>query len=181
MYYRLVGDRLVALSGLVSLERLVGEVDGDSGPVMETIVKNARFLTPDEAASIGAYRREGNAPDIPEGCTYVVRGYTLSPEGRWRTIYDYPPIVYTEEDFNRALEAHLHEECVARGYDTREPTAYASSAVPRWRQDAKDWMAHVDAVMTYGLAALNEWKETGKAPSYSAFVAGLPRIHWTEE
>lgn len=83
-------------------------------------------------------------------------------------------------DYDAAMEAHLRAERDARGYTDREPTDYALSSVPRFAQDARDWAAHRDAVMLYGLDIINRFIETGTAPTLSEFKDGLPKITWTE-
>lgn len=85
----------------------------------------------------------------------------------------------TVADYDRAMEAHLRAEREARGYTLREPSDYAGSSVPRWAQDAADWLAHRDAVMLYGLEVMTHYAETGEAPTLEEFRAALPIIHWT--
>ena len=83
-------------------------------------------------------------------------------------------------DFDAAMEAHLYEERAARGYTTREPDAYLNSSVPRWAQDARDWVAHRDAVMGYALTLMNQVEDGERdAPTMAEFKAGLPKVHWT--
>ena len=83
-------------------------------------------------------------------------------------------------DYDAAMEAHLYEERAARGYTTREPDAYLNSSVPRWAQDARDWVAHRDAVMGYALALINAVDDGERdAPTMAKFRAGLPAIQWT--
>lgn len=88
-----------------------------------------------------------------------------------------PPV--TVADYDAAMEAHLLAERTARGYTIREPSDYKDSEVPRWKQDAIDWIAHRDAVMIYGLGVQNTYAATGEAPTLEAFKAGLPAIVWT--
>ena len=119
-------------------------------------------------------------PGSPDpGYHWVPDGYGVS-DGRaykkWKQVADPPPAV---EDFDRAMEDHLVQERSARGYTTREPDMYSNSEVPRWAQDAKDWIAHRDAVMLYALAVMNEYASTGIAPTMEEFKAGLPTITWT--
>ena len=83
-------------------------------------------------------------------------------------------------DYDAVMEAHLRSERDARGYTDREPTDYALSSVPRFSQDARDWAAHRDAVMLYGLEIINRFIETGTAPTLAEFKDGLPKITWTE-
>lgn len=98
---------------------------------------------------------------------------------RWILVDDPLPTV---DDFDAAMEAHLHEERCARGYTTREPDAYLSSSNPRWAQDAQDWVTHRDAVMEYALALINAVQSGQREPpTVEEFVAGLPTITWTYE
>lgn len=86
----------------------------------------------------------------------------------------------TLADFDATMEEHLTAEREARGYTTREPDAYANSSVPRWKQDAEDWVAHRDAVMTYALEIMNAVEAgTREPPTLDEFKAGLPHIEWS--
>lgn len=103
--------------------------------------------------------------------------------GKKRTVKDgalaleeIPP---TLAEYDAAMEAHIKAARVARGYTTREPDCYINSSNPRWKQDAVDYIAFRDAVMEYGLALMNEYAATGKAPTLEEFNAGLPAITWT--
>jgi len=99
----------------------------------------------------------------------IRRVYTL--------VADPPP---TLADYDAAMENHLLTEREARGYTTREPDAYINSAVPRWAQDARDWVAHRDAVMGYALDLINAVEAgTRTPPTMAEFTAGLPRIEWS--
>lgn len=95
-------------------------------------------------------------------------------------VYEWRETKRTEADFDAAMEEHIRRTREERGYMTREPSEYISSSVPRWAQDAADFVRFRDAVMVYGLDILNEWKATGVEPSYDEFVANLPKIAWTE-
>lgn len=113
-------------------------------------------------------------------------GYHWAPDGygvsdgrayrKWKQVANPPPAL---EDFDRAMEDHLVRERSERGYTTREPDSYLTSSVPRWKQDAEDWVAHRDAVMEYALQVMNDYASTGIAPTMDEFKAGLPRIVWT--
>lgn len=92
---------------------------------------------------------------------------------------DKPVYVPTVDDYNREVENHLLSERLARGYDTREPSLYINSSIPRWKQDAQDWVAHVDAVMSYALDVLNRWKSGETPPSVDEFRNSIPKIEWT--
>lgn len=87
----------------------------------------------------------------------------------------------TAADYDNAMEEYLTETRIARGYTTREPDCYLNSTNARWKQDAADWIAFRDAVMEYGLAIMNEYAETGIAPSLADFKAGLPVMEWSAE
>ena len=89
-----------------------------------------------------------------------------------------PPV--TVRDYDNAMEAHLRTERTERGYTTREPDSYLNSSEPRWAQDARDWVAHRDAVMEYALGLMNAVKRGEReAPPMDEFQAGLPAVEWT--
>lgn len=94
-----------------------------------------------------------------------------------------PEPVYTYDDYNRALEDYLYSVRAERGYTDREPDDYIGSKVPRWNSDGLDYRNFRDDVMLYGLPILNEYNETGKAPTLEEFKAGFPKMVWsyTEE
>ena len=119
-------------------------------------------------------------PTFWEGWHAVATGWERDGD-TWKRIYeaaiDPPP---TLADFDAAMEQHLYDERAARGYTTREPDAYLNSSVPRWAQDARDWVAHRDAVMAYALALMNQVEDGERdAPTMAEFRAGLPTISWT--
>lgn len=119
-------------------------------------------------------------PGSPDpGYHWVPDGYGVS-DGRafkrWKQVADPPPVL---EDYDKAMEDHLLAERSERGYTTREPDMYVNSEVPRWAQDARDWIAHRDEVMLYALAIMNNYASTGIAPTMDEFKAGLPNIVWT--
>ena len=91
------------------------------------------------------------------------------------------PVIITIEDYDRVMEKHIKQTRIARGYTTREPDCYINSSNPRWRQDAIDFIAFRDSVMEYGLNIINNYKQTGSAPTLVEFEAGLPIITWSEE
>ena len=98
---------------------------------------------------------------------------------RWTLVDDPMPTI---DDFDAAMEAHLRAEREHRGYTTREPSDYRDSSVPRWKQDAEDWVAHRDAVMGYALELINAVKSGQREPpTMEEFKAGLPQITWTYE
>ena len=61
-----------------------------------------------------------------------------------------------------------------------EPTAYLASGNARWAADARDWVAHVDAVMAYAHTLINGVQAgTIAQPTLAEFRAGLPCIVWS--
>jgi hypothetical protein len=135
----------------------------------------------EDYASIGAYPRDDASftpPQADKGYTAVLNGYELA-DGKWVKLWRIEPITYTVDDYDQAMEDYLREVRVARGYTTREPDDYFGSSNPRWSQDAKDWVAFRDAVMTYALDVINTYTKTGKAPSLAEFKAGFPKMVWS--
>ena len=91
------------------------------------------------------------------------------------------PSQLTVKDYDRALERHIKDTRIARGYTTREPSSscYLHSPNPRWKQDALDWIDFINAVMTYGLQVQNDYVEGKPIPTLDEFIANLPQITWT--
>lgn len=154
-------------------------------PAPRVIVSEDRTIilgaAEDFANYLDAYPRAKRdpAPVPPAGKVAVPDGYRLI-DGTWRREWRYidapAPSV---EDYDAAMEEHLREEREERGYTTREPDAYLDSEVPRWAADARDWVAHRDAVMLYALDILNAVERGESAPSLADFRAGLPCITWS--
>ena len=166
-FYQLKDGKLALVRGLVT----VGAVQ-----------KNAQFLTVEEAASIEAYERANNPAEPREGYRAKSDGYELK-DGKWATKLVYEPLSVDELTaiYDSAMEEHLDAEKAERGYTKREPSDYANSTVPRYKQDADDWTKHRDAVMLYGLDILNKAARGEPVPTLAEFKANLPVIHWTEE
>lgn len=120
------------------------------------------------------------APIPPEGKIAIQDGYVLSCN-QWTpnwTIADKP--LPSLEEYDAAMEEHLVNERSERGYTTREPDSYLTSSVPRWKQDAEDWVAHRDEVMEYALEVMNGvQKGEIQQPTLEEFRDGLPVIEWT--
>lgn len=134
----------------------------------------------EDCASIGAYPRSDESfapPAVDAEHRAVHDGYDLS-DGKWVRKWRVEPITHTVNDYDSAMEDYLRQVRSERGYTTREPDDYFGSSNPRWSQDAKDWVAFRDAVMTYGLKVQNEYTATGKAPTLMEFTAALPKITW---
>ena len=167
IFYQLKDGKLAAVRGLVT----VGAVQ-----------KNAQFLTAEEAASIDAYERANNSAEPSEGYRTKSDGYELK-DGKWATkwVYEKMSVEELTAIYDSAMEAHLDAEKAERGYTKREPSDYANSTVPRYKQDADDWTKHRDAVMLYGLDILNKAARGEPVPTLEEFKAGLPVITWTEE
>lgn len=108
-------------------------------------------------------------------------GFKVWITGEQHEIGDTVTVTVSFEDYDRALEKHLLDERVARGYTTREPDTYINSEVPRWKQDALDWVAHKDVVMLYALQVQNDYKEGLPVPTLEQFKTQLPKIQWTIE
>lgn len=114
-----------------------------------------------------------------EGYTVVADGWDEQATELIR-IYRYETIPVSVEDYDAAMEAHITQERVARGYTTREPSAYINSPNPRFAQDAADWGVFLADVMAFGLDVLNEYQQTCVAPmNLAEFRAGLPKCKWT--
>ena len=146
------------------------------------VQKNAQFLTVEEAASIDAYERANNPAEPHDGYRAKSDGYELK-DGKWMTKWVYEPLSVEELTalYDSAMEEHLDAEKAERGYTKREPSDYANSTVPRYKQDADDWTKHRDAVMLYGLDILNKAARGEPVPTLAEFKAGLPVVTWTEE
>jgi hypothetical protein len=119
-------------------------------------------------------------PACDEGFRAIPDGYDLK-DGKWVRKWRVEPITHTVNDYDSAMEDYLRQVRSERGYTTREPDDYFGSSNPRWSQDAKDWVAFRDAVMTYALDVINAYTKTGNAPTLAEFKAGFPRIVWTYE
>ena len=89
----------------------------------------------------------------------------------------------TVVDYNRVLEDYLLGKRSERGYTDREPSDYYNSSIPRWAQDARDWIEFRDRVMTYGLQIINDFYSGKQVPSIDEFKAELEKIecNWTYE
>jgi hypothetical protein len=149
------------------------------GLVIKTSKGYVSNPTAEDYASIGAYPREESAPPpTDEEHRAVPDGYDLS-DGKWARKWRVEPIVYTVEDYDAAMEDYIREVRIARGYTTREPDDFFGSSNSRWAQDAKDWVAFRDAVMTYALDVINTYSKTGNAPTLAEFKAGFPKMVWT--
>ena len=154
-------------------------------PVKRVLVRDGKTMIlgnpADFAKYLNAYPRSEESfapPAVDEEHRAVPDGYALQ-DGKWVRKWRVEPIVYTVEDYDAAMEDYLREVRYERGYTTREPDDYLGSSNPRWAQDAKDWVAFRDAVMTYALDIINTYTKTGNAPTLAAFKAGFPKMVWS--
>ena len=135
-----------------------------------------------EYNNAGWYYNGIQPPEPPEGKIVETVRYRVD-SGENMVVADYtyvdapPPAL---EEYDAAMEDFLRQEREARGYTTREPDSYLTSQVPRWSQDARDWVNHRDAVMEYALALINAVKRGEREPpTMEEFLGNMPRIQWT--
>lgn len=156
-------------------------------------IEGQTYLNPTAAQyrAAGKYPVEDEPPSepAPQGFHYGAGGWRYRTKERQgvmvpvavERVYDLvaDPLP-TLADFDKTMEEHLRREREERGYTTREPDSYLTSAVPRWSQDAMDWVAHRDDVMGYALNLINAVQAGERLPpTMSEFEAGLPRVEWT--
>ena len=152
-----------------------------AGTVISTAKGYVTNPTAEDYAAIKAYPRSDESfapPKCDEGFRAVPDGYDLT-EGKWVKKWRIEPIAYTPDDYDQAMEDYLRQVRSERGYTTREPDDYFGSSNPRWAQDAKDWIAFRDAVMTYALDVINTYAKTGNAPTLAEFKARFPKMVWS--
>ena len=154
-------------------------------PVKRVLVRDGKTMIlgnpADFAKFLNAYPRDEASftlPQVDAEHRAVPDGYELK-DGKWARKWRIEPITYSVEDYDAAMEDYIREVRIARGYTTREPDDYFGSSNPRWAQDAKDWVAFRDAVMTYALDIINTYTKTGNAPTLAAFKAGFPKMVWS--
>ena len=154
-------------------------------PVKRVLVRDGKTMIlgnpADFAKYLNAYPRDEASftlPQVDKEHRAVPDGYALQ-DGKWARKWRVELITYSVEDYDAAMEDYLREVRFARGYTTREPDDYFGSSNPRWAQDAKDWVAFRDAVMTYALDIINTYSKTGNAPTLAAFKADLPKMVWS--
>lgn len=127
------------------------------------------------------YRLIVQNPPTPRAEHYMAPVGWEETETQLVRTYEEREIVHTVEDYNVAMEDKLREERTARGYDTREPSLYINSSIPRWKSDAQDWIAHIDAVMVYAQTEMAKWEAGGTPPTIAKFIEDMPKISWTEK
>lgn len=159
-------------------------IDGNPEPLDLPIMVDGRAVlhpTEQQATRFNAYPLANNPPpSAPSGKHYEATSYEIA-DGEIRSLYaltdDPAPAV---SEYDAAMEEHFVRERSARGYTTREPDAYRDSSVPRWAQDARDWVAYRDRVMEYAIGFLNAVESgTVELPTLEEFRASLPHIVWT--
>ena len=152
-------------------------------PAKRVLVRDGKTMIlgnpADFARFLDAYPQGTSVPPKCDvGYHAVADGYDLK-DGKWVRKWKVEQIVYTEADYDNAMEDYLRSVRYERGYTTREPDDYFGSSNPRWAQDAKDWVAFRDEVMTYALGVINTYTKTGSAPTLDEFKAGFPKMVWT--
>lgn len=159
--------------------------DGALVPLSVPVRIDGRWVvqpTLEQAAALHAYPRSlvVSAPSPAEGEMPYALEWQLQ-DGEWRRVWQYKPVPAPGvAEYDEAMESHLLQERAERGYTTREPDAYLASANPRWAQDARDWVAHRDAVMEYALEMINAVQSGQRQPpTLDEFASGLPGIVWT--
>ena len=105
-----------------------------------------------------------------------IRELGAIPDG-WSTEQPEKPL--DVDDYDMVMEEHIYNARYARGYTLREPTEFVTSSIPRWKQDAEDFVLFRDTVLAYGLEVMNHYAETGEAPTLEEFKNNLPNIVWT--
>lgn len=68
-------------------------------------------------------------------------------------------------DYDLIMEQYIKDARIARGYTLREPDVYKDSSVPRWRQDALDFIAFRDSCLLYGQSIINTYTRSGEVPT----------------
>lgn len=137
--------------------------------------------TEEEYNEAGWFLNAVQPPSPPEGKVVSDTSYVYDPDyNAVVAVYTYsdPPLP-TLDEYDAAMEDFLREEREARGYTTREPDSYLTSSVPRWSQDAKDWVEHRDEVMEYALDLINAVAAgLREPPTMAEFLANMPKIIW---
>ena len=170
---------------MAKVNREFGKPTEDSqGIEYAPVVLSPNPSAPTEAEynAAGWYRITIEPPEPPEGMVVDSTRYEIV-DSRLVAVYDYKdrPLP-TIEDFDNAMEEHLLSERVERGYTTREPDAYLTSSVARWKKDAEDWVAHRDNVMQYALGLINAVESGSREPpTLEEFIEGLPTIEWSDK
>lgn len=165
----------------------INSTTGDLERLVPPIIVDGRHIyhpTPVQCAELvpPAYPRADNdtPPTPPEGKLAEPDGWEVR-DGAWHRTWRYVDApLPTLDEYDAAMEDHLIQERSVRGYTTREPTAYLASGNARWAADARDWVAHVDAVMAYALTLINGVQAgTIAQPTLAEFRANLPQITWS--
>lgn len=161
-------------------------IDGGKSYELAPMLIYPKTSVPTEAEynAAGWYWNGIQPPELPEGKVVDTITYRIDTTENMvvadYTYVDAPPP--SLEEYDAAMEDFLRQEREERGYTTREPDSYLTSNVPRWAQDAKDWVAHRDAVMEYALELINEVSAgTREPPTMEEFLGNMPKIQWTYE
>lgn len=162
--------------------KLVNKVLVYAPAVLADVTRTIVNPTKEQYAEFGYLPIVTAYPTVPpvEGYHYEPDGWEERDGAIYRTFREVEDPKPGLPDFDAAMERHLLQERSDRGYTTREPDSYLTSSVPRWKQDAEDWVAHRDDVMNYALEIINEVKAgLREPPTLEEFIEGLPKIEWT--
>ena len=107
----------------------------------------------------------GTADEFYQSLGMELMDVEQSENGMWYLAGKVPPPVITQDDYDRAMEDYIYNARVARGYTLREPDVYKDSSVPRWRQDALDFIAFRDSCLLYGQSVINTYTRSGEVPT----------------
>lgn len=84
-----------------------------------------------------------------------------------------------QDEYARAVQAHVDATAVARGYrDGVTCASYASSTVAPWAADAAAFVSWRDSVWTSAYGMLQAVQAGQSAPTIAAVIAALPTINW---
>lgn len=114
-------------------------------------VNGRDYISPSDNIRVleGKYRIISQQP-VEDGYYFVSTETGELKDGKIYRIYDKKKIEPSFDDYDSAMEQHITQTRIDRGYTTREPSAYMNSSVPQFAQDAKDWQDFLDATMIYG-------------------------------
>ena len=135
------------------------------------------------------YDNEGNTKAYHHSCKNIPEPYITMEDGAWNQIIkggkirkviggklvlqDKPLPPVTVQDYDRVLQKYIYDVRYQRGYTTRQPTDYLNSSIPRWKQDALDFIAFRDNCLQFGQSIINNYQTTGIVPTLEQFEKQL--------
>lgn len=89
-------------------------------------------------------------------------------------------VLFSEEDYRLAIQAHVDAAAQARRYDGGVSLAsYVASSNPAWAAEATAFVAWRDAVWAYAYAELDKvLAGQREQPGVEVFLGELPVIEW---